>query len=429
MKNPFTRLRAVLAQISDKRFWQKVGQKAKEPVFGAADLDALKDPYYAKVANRYGLLQIVLFIVLFFFVIFSVFGNIESITYGNFLYFVKDFEASAGQPQEGAMLYYNADTAQSFLPYRTGLAVVGNKTLTLFTASGRKTLGRSVEMTNPRAVVSDKTVLAYDLGGTHVLLCNSFATLWEKTYDYAVTDAALSASGSFAVVTGHQTYRCAVDLYTDSYSLTGRYLKNAYLTDLALNASGNRLAMVGLEPVGDDVQLSARIWMYESGTEKALLDLTLENELPLACTFNADGDLLVLCREELLIFNAAGRELDSIALGGYGESVRFSLGADGIVLLCKSTAPASGMHEEYRVIVLDSEGNLVRDEQIAGDVSDVARSGQGVYLLQRNAVIRLDLRTGQTQTHALSAPALGLVAADGRSVYLCRSEAALLVRF
>ena len=62
-------LRELLGQMRDRRFWRRMSRRATEPVIGAEDLDALKDPYYARIANRYGTAQILLFVLLFFFVI------------------------------------------------------------------------------------------------------------------------------------------------------------------------------------------------------------------------------------------------------------------------------------------------------------------------------------------------------------------------
>jgi hypothetical protein len=239
--------------------------------------------------------------------------------------------------------------------------------------------------------------------------------------------AALSEGCFFAVLAATETHRSAVCLYGDTRQMTARYLKNAYLTDLALNAEGSQLAMVGLEPVEDDVQLRSCIWLYDAGDEDAKLELSLKGQIPLGCCFAENGDLLVLCSETLLVFGPSGREKQRVALQEYGRQIRFDLNEDGAVLLCERET--DGIRGIFSVIAFDKSGNIVYNGSVEGDVSGISRCDDAVFLLQRRALLRVDVQDGSVETLPLDTPADSVVAASSREAYVCRNAAAELVQF
>ena len=102
------------------------------------------DAYYESISERFGITQVLLYLSLLVFVVLSLIGNTELLTYQNFYYFFKDLGASAETVDvlHTDSLSYPTDSAQSFTLYRQGLAIAGNTSVTVFTPSGRQTLSR-----------------------------------------------------------------------------------------------------------------------------------------------------------------------------------------------------------------------------------------------------------------------------------------------
>ena len=63
----------------------------KEKILRHEDFAGAGDGFYATVSARYKVAQRICVLLLVIFLLFSIFTNIRSITYGNLFYFVRDF--------------------------------------------------------------------------------------------------------------------------------------------------------------------------------------------------------------------------------------------------------------------------------------------------------------------------------------------------
>ena len=119
--------------------------------------------------------------------------NHTEITYDNFYYLIKDF--SGAVHSEGSYyetLSYESDDRQNFTLYRGGLATVSPSKISVFTATGRRTLNATTSFSSPHMESSNKYILVYDTSGTTFSLYNSFARVFTETLEYPVTNACLA---------------------------------------------------------------------------------------------------------------------------------------------------------------------------------------------------------------------------------------------
>ena len=87
-------------------------------------VEAEQNAYYESISAGLGILQVILYLSLFTFVVLSFFRNTELITYRNFYYFFKDLNASAETVDvfDADSVTYPTSGEQSFALYRKGLA-------------------------------------------------------------------------------------------------------------------------------------------------------------------------------------------------------------------------------------------------------------------------------------------------------------------
>ena len=187
--------------------------------------------YYETVSVRFGLAQVILYLSLLAYVVLAFFTNTELITYQNFYHFFRDLNAGAEQVDIfGAdSLSYPTAKEQSFALYRKGLAVAGNNNVTIFSATGRQTLGDSVDYRKPVAVGAGRYLLVYELGGTQYSLYDSNTQMYSAKSEFPIYGGTVSDSGSYALITGSTSYTTVVTLYNNRFSMINRFSKNGYV--------------------------------------------------------------------------------------------------------------------------------------------------------------------------------------------------------
>ena len=136
------------------KFPKRLSKAAKVTATPAASIGKTRNEYYENISAGLGILQVVLYLSLFAFVVVSFLTNTRLITYQNFYHFFQDLNASAERVDifSHDSLSYSTDEEQSFTLYRKGLAVAGNTGVTIFSATGRQLVSHGIQYNDPVAV-------------------------------------------------------------------------------------------------------------------------------------------------------------------------------------------------------------------------------------------------------------------------------------
>ena len=390
------------------------------------DPNEMRNEYYENVSVRFGIAQVVLFLLLFSFVILSFVGNTELITYRNFYYFFKDLNASVEAVDifEVDSLTYPTDTEQSFALYRKGLAVAGTSSVTVFSATGRQILSVSVNYRNPRAVGTGKYLLVYEAGGTQYSLYNSDVQIHSAKTEYPIYGAEVSDSGKYALITSSRDYATVVSLYGSNFSHLADYnFKNKYVMDVTLDSQGTRIGILCSIP--EDGAFSTSLLLAEIGKKTEIGEPQISDSLGISCSFTASGKIAVLCSDSVVYLSDRGqREREKYNLDGL-EVTYADVGAYGIVLAAK----VSTVSEKSTVIVFDKDGNAVYRAETAEKIGQVLRSGRSVFWKSANGVTRLRLQNGSISEKACLTDGRVLLAVSDDEVLCCSPQKAVYVGF
>ena len=283
----------------------------KEKILRHEDFQGAGDPYYATVSARYKIAQRVLVALLVVFLLFSIFTNIREITYGNLFYFARDFGNAVDIASiDYETLSYDVYQNQNFSLYRGGLAAVSPSNISVYTATGRRTLKSRADFVVPYAVCSEKYVLVYDMSGNSFSVYNSFSKVHTESFDEPITDAYISDSGVFAVVTSSASYRSVINVYNKNFKMTGKYSKNLYSIDVCIDKDGERMAVLFYD-VGDGRGVTL-LRVYDiaerSSSEKdpdedrIIYEHFFDYQFPLSCSFIGDGKLSVITDTSTSVF-------------------------------------------------------------------------------------------------------------------------------
>lgn len=383
-----------------------------------------RNEYYETISARLGIVQVVLFLSLFAFIVLAFFANTEMVTYQNFYYFFQDLNASAERVDifEGDSLTYATDEEQDFVLYRGGLAVAGNTSVTVFSATGRQLLSATVQYQHPVAVGAGKYLLVYEMGGKQYSLYNSNLQLHTGSTDYPISGAAVSDSGMYALISSSEKSTSTVSLYNSRFQLMNRYHKSGYVTDVAIDSAGKTVAILTATP--SDGLLSTSLMLAIPGEGEALANAELGSSVGLSCAFTDSGQVALLCRDGIFFVDREGKTTSGYSFEGK-HPARFSLGRDGAaVVLKKNMVSAKNI-----VIVFDKNGKIVYNESVSTETEQIDRIGNVLYGMTEEGILRIELDSGNTSFLPCQTADRALLAVAEDEVLCCSPQKAVYLSF
>lgn len=372
------------------------------------------NPYYLALSERFNTLSIILLMIIPVFLFTAVFLNRKMITADNLYYLFKDINAASELAgADGNEFQYPRSDSMDFAVYKKGLAVIGEKELCLYTATGRQTLNTTTEYSTPVIRSSGKYVLTYDLGGKNVSLYNSFARIFRKTYEYPVNYAAISDAGVFLTVTSDATYTSVVEVYSSGFSLINTVSKNGYVVSAALSESAVHGALATVQAVGG--AFSTEIMTFVPGSaQENVKTWTLDDTLPLYLAYLAEERLLVICDNACYIFNNNGQEFLSFE---YGERsiAQFAVSGSDFALLLEDKKA------NFEIIAMEKGGGTRYKEKTTEKISDIGLCDGYLFLQKSEGVERITLLTGKKSLTECQTEEKRLLIVSKEEILLCSS--------
>ncbi len=398
----------------------------KEKVLSHEDFNVAGDTYYASVSASYKVAQRILIVALVVFIAFSLVTNAREITYDNFYYLIKDFTSASDVGNNTyETLSYESDARQRFVLYRGGIASVSPSKISIFTATGRRTLNKTSSFSSPFAVTSDRYVLFYDTAGTTFSIYNSFSRIYSEELPKPVKCASIADDGSFAVVTenerGYQTTR----IYTKNFDFKAVIPSSDYIFSIALDSGREKLSVLSYDSGNGIGVTKLSVYdlskMKDSKGNKITLDKELEydGEFPIKCGFTDNNTFAVITDSRVRILNKNFEEKNVSDDYSGGSLTGFFLNSDGVaVSVIKSSTS--------KIISYDKSGNKLYSKSIYENVLDIGVYGKFLFLQTARGVIRIDAESGDKE-ELLSGQGKMLIY-NGNTVLVCgESKAEYLV--
>ena len=391
----------------------------KEKVLRHEDFNGAGDVYYATVSVGFKITQRVFVLVLVLFLIISFATNFREITYENFFYLLKDF-SSAFEIETTAYetLSYDSDSRHFFALYRGGLTVVNPSNLSVFTATGRRTVKTASSFSSPCVASSDKYFVVYDTAGTEMAIYNSFSRIYKETFEYPISGAAFDDDGNLAIITRDTDHKSLVHVYNDNFKRMFTVPSSTkYAFDVAMNSHSDRLA-IAYYGVGDGSGRT-EIVFYSVATEppQEIDTVTVDGEFLLDCGFVNENLFAVVTNRTVRLYDKHFEELDSYGLEN-GVVSGFCINEYGVGV-------SYTVNSSNNAIVFDSRGNIKYDEIVNDNVRAISVFEGFVFLRTDAGVVRVDMQTldeefltsGQGKMLIYSADT-ALVCGDSKAEYL-----------
>ncbi len=378
---------------------------------------APKNKYYASVARRYSAARYIVLLLMMGFLLVAVMTNRDNITYENFLLLIKDVNLAAQTANRSyETITYSEDSEQTVLRYKNNVVVAGSSGVQIFSGTGKQVYDGDEHFARPFAEASDKYLLVYDFGGTRFSLYNTFTKVFSDSFEYGITGAAASDSGSFALVSRTKEYNYSVSVYSKNCNLINRYRGNEYVIDLAMSDSGDRIAIAAAE--ADNGHFTASLLICQPGKEDKIAKLTLNNVFPVKCAFSPDGDIVLICDREIYFYDKNGGLRASYAISG---ELQYVDAGEGYVAF---TVADNAIQSDNTLTVLDFGGRVKQQKNIDGRIADITLTDGCVTVLTDTGLIRTDILKGDEISRSVAGYGKRLIAFSRRDVMLCTSTKA-----
>ena len=392
----------------------------KEKVLRREDFTAAGDTYYATVSVGYKIMQRIIVLILAIFLVFSLITNFREITYDNLFYLLKDFSTAVDMESSNYdTLSYDSNTNHFFSLFRGGLTVVNSSNISVFTATGRRTMNIQSAFSSPCVESSGKYFIIYDTAGNTFSVYNSFSRIFTQTLAYPITGACFADNGYMAVITRDISHKSMVNVYNKNFKILYTVPSDKYAYDVDMSSKADRLA-VSYYGIGDGSGTS-EIRILSLSTAQDLESITIAGEFLLKCGFISDSVFAVITNKSIRIYDKNFEEIESVqyynsAISGYsinehGAAVSYTYNSTNVA------------------VVFDSSGKLLYNESFDSNIKDIDIFDGYIFIRTDDGVLRVNgknasqefLSSGQGRLLIYNANT-ALVCGDSKAEYLVFSE-------
>lgn len=336
--------------------------------------------YYMKVSSRFAVAKWITLLLFTVYLVCMLVAARNSITYENFMYLLRDFNLSSSASGAFSSVVYEEQQNMTFSVFKNALAVSGSSGVRLFDGAGNSVFRDNVSYKTPVLLTGDKYMLLYDEGGRDFSILTTLARVSGGTTEGDILCCAMSDNGVYAVAFRNPEAKFAIDVYNSSFRNIERIYRDSYVTGMALDTSGDHIAIMTVKY--DDWNVASEVSILQIG-ESTTNSVFLGDRLPLYCRYMNGGNLAVVCDTSVVILSERGDIVADISLEAMTLS-NFHVSERLIALVCSENV----LGNENRILVYTESGSTVIDCASEGKISAITASNlyDSVYLSRENTI-------------------------------------------
>lgn len=372
--------------------------------------DSRTQMYFLSVSRRFSLAKwaVVVAIPVFLVVMLGMYHN--SITYDNLTYLLRDFSSDR---EDSVLRFSNVNfeeqTNLDVKEFRGEIAVVGSSAVTLYNNTGEKTFDYPAGMENPTAKTSDRYLLAYDLGGTKYSIYTNLTRIMNGESEAAVENASVANNGAYLLVKRARDAKYTVSLYDSSFRNRVNYYKSRFVSDAVITPSGDRIVIASVDNEG--AVFTSKVEVYDFAAEEPMKTFTGAGYLPIGLYTFTDGGFVLICDDRLIFFDKDGNECSTyMAAGSYLSCADVNGETICAVYSGRTTGRSSG------IFVFDNSGKMLYNIESEQKISNVSHSGDYVFALGTDTVIRYTLSDGISISEECDLGVTGIISSGDYAV-------------
>lgn len=379
--------------------------------------------YWAHVGGTYRFLFRALLFLLPIFVIVFMALCASGFTSNSVFGFGKDLRAISSflSSDYTTVSYTYVQGERTVLSYHDGVAAVTGGGIEIYSPDGERLLNVETAFSAPRAVCSQKYLLAYDHGAKGFAVTGAYGVLFSGETDFPIYGADVADTGHFALITGSDTHLSQVLLYDANFKLIQRFARDSATTAVTLSDNGKYAVIGGMSAESGKSQ--GIVEMYRIGVKNSAFRVTLDEPV-LSASFTDNRHIAVLGTSSLRVIDLDG-EWESTLSFDAATLCSLDVNENGCALsLC--TDP---LRRESRVIVCDKKGEILYDGMQKGDISCVSLEEECVFFLCDTGVARFVWESGVRDEIDCPDGAEGIFAVNERALRVIYAGEARYVEF
>ena len=331
---------------------------AREKLRVDGEIKKRENKYYRKLSERYKVAGFVFFLVFVVFCGVMMLRYSEYITYDNFVYLIRDFDSMDSAKVNAAdEIILEIDSSSAVRPFKDGFAVAANDGVTIYDSTGVVLISESERFSYPALAVSDKYIIAYDIGGSSYSVYNGITRIVTRKTDFPIVCASVCDNGSFIITTESDEAKYVIEVYNTALQNTMNIFKDKYVAAAAVSSDGQWVATASLGESGAD--FACEVSFYKVGDSEASKTVSYSMAFPLILEGLDGGNFVLLCDDAVRFFSSSGELLSETAAVGNGVS-RFDAEKNGVILVCRENS----MGTSSRVYTFDAEGNIIYNSSV-----------------------------------------------------------------
>ena len=381
--------------------------------------DGRTDIYLAKVSYRYAyIVRVLTVLVVLTAIALLLSGNLS---YNKFYYLAKDIALAEDYVSSvHDTITYNVGNSQSFIEFRSGIAVASRERLSIFSAGGRELFSSNHSYGNPNLKACSQYVLLYDVGGKQFSLYNSFSKVSEETSDHPIYDACIANDGSFAIITRSEKYDSVVRVYQKNGTKYDYNFAEGRVSSATLSKNGRQLAVAIINSDGEEI--STEIRLYRIGSSDYTSSKLSFSGISYDVKIFDNGNIAVIAARGVNVFNSSLNLIGEYLTNK--EIYTYSFGEDNVV-----ASHLSDDKSKTEVLIFNNWGRVERSIEFNDRVLDVATEGGYLFTQAVSGFTRTNLTLGTRENISLVATDFKMIASDRDTLIVCNNSYAKFLYF
>ncbi len=253
--------------------------------------------------TRYLLLMIMAMVAIIFLI-----ANRDQINGDNFRRLMAKINVGfSTSTAENGTVYFDVAGGGETVVYKDGFASATVEKLLITDKNGAEFQNTPLGFRDPRLIANDKYVMAYDCGGSGLMIADSFSVLFEKTMSDNILTAKMTQSGAFVVVTEGDGYLSKVYVYDSSFHEVYRYNSlSRYILDATLSEDQKALAVSAMNIDGSTIL--SEILYFKLNKEEVQWTASFEQTPCVRVDFKGNDSICGLFSWGMVSLNTKGKE-------------------------------------------------------------------------------------------------------------------------
>lgn len=267
------------------------------------------------------------------------------------------------------------------------ISMVSDISFTSFNKTGKLISNEQHSYALPKIKVKNKYAIIYNVGGKGFQIENRGSTIFKSTLESDIIAADISQKGDYIIVNKSNEYFNEMTLYSSKNEERYKYyFSEYYITDVAINKSGDYAAISGISAKDGKIKSAVYIFDFKSETPRHILEY--DSNMLFSSSFLSDNNIVLVGDKGIIFANTKKGFLSEFS---YEKRVLrcFESSIDeGIVVSLSATEDG----RNCSVISFDTSGKQKLNIETELKVKDVSLKYKNVAVLESGKVYRYNLK-------------------------------------